>query len=315
MSINRIREIAIIGTGLIGTSLSVLTTTHGIKTKLFAVDDQQKEMSEKKYDDFISELVNNQLMNKKQAEKAKSLLTYTCEYKDLKDCDLAFEAVVEILDIKHRVYNNLEENCPNIKAICSVSSAIEVDDLASNSDKYKDRIIVTHPFYPPHMVPYFEISTGSKTDENVITTVVELLEYLDRKPVILKKSAPGFIGNRLQFALWREALNIVNEGIANPEDIDTCLRYSFCPRYTSIGMFEHFDNGGLDLNIRVSESIFKDLSNMTNPPDLLKEKVENNKLGVKTKEGFYKWDDESIEDLQKRVSEPFFGFFKTNLGK
>ena len=112
------------------------------------------------------------------------------------------------------------------------------------------------------MVPFFELCGGAATKEGVLEFAKEVLESLDRKPVILKKPAPGFIGNRLQFALWREALNLVESGICDPRDVDTCLNYSFCPRYTSIGMFEHFDNGDLRLNIVTCNTVFPTLSNI-----------------------------------------------------
>ncbi|MPM90168.1 L-carnitine dehydrogenase [bioreactor metagenome] len=216
---------------------------------------------------------------------------------------------MEKLDVKHEVYATLEAVCPKLRAICSVSSAIVVDDLASGMGKYKDRIIVAHPFNPPHLVPFFELATGESTDPAVVDFAVDFLKFLDRKPVVLKKSAPGFIGNRLQFALWREALNIVEQGIANPEDVDTCLMYSFCPRYTSIGMFEHFDNGGLDLCNAVSKALFPVLSDVKVPSTLLTDRVDRGDLGIKTGTGFYDWSGADLDQFRARVSAPFWRYF------
>ena len=225
------------------------------------------------------------------------------------DVDVFFECVSEVRETKHSVYQEIEKHCPNVKVICSVSSAIVVDELVKGASKYKDRIIVTHPFYPPHMVPFFELAKGSDTAEGMIDFAAELLASMGRKPVILKKSAPGFIGNRLQFALWREALFLVENGIADPEDIDTCLMYSFCPRYTSIGIFEHFDNGGLTLNYHTCKALFPVLCDEKEVPKSITDKIEAGDLGQKTGKGFYDWRYVDMAAYKKRVSVPYWKFF------
>jgi 3-hydroxybutyryl-CoA dehydrogenase len=308
-----VRHIGIIGTGMIATSMAVLTTGHGYRTTLLAVNNELAADSKKTYDAFYQELLAKKLMTAKQVAACEKYLHYTLSYGELADVDVVFEAVFEVLDVKHSVYQELEANCPNIKAICSVSSAIVPDDLAKGMGKYKDRIIVTHPFNPPHMVPYFELAQGKDTAEGVADFALELLKALDRKPVLLKKSAPGFIGNRLQFALWREALNIVESGIADPRDVDTCLMYSFCPRYTSIGMFEHFDNGGLDLNYNVCKALFPDLCDAKEVMKSITGRIAEGNLGQKTGVGFYDWRDVDMPAYRERVSAPYWHFFNWRL--
>ena len=136
-----------------------------------------------------------------------------------------------------------------------------------------DRIVVAHPFNPVHMVPYVELCQNEWTKEGVVGQVVSLLEDLGRKPVVLKKATPGFIGNRLQFALFREAMALVEQGVCDYRDIDTALNYSFCPRYTSIGIFEHFDAAGLDLDARNCALLFPKLSNATQTPQIILDKL------------------------------------------
>lgn len=302
------KKIGIIGTGMIGTSLAVLMTSHSIKTVVLAVNEELKNESIGQFKKFLNELKNEDIIDSDNILGCENYLEYTYEYEDLKDCQYIFEAVVENLDVKHEVYQKIEENVSDLKAICSVSSAIEVDKLNEKMSKYKEKLLVTHPFFPPHYVPYFEIAYGKSTDKDTIDEVKRMLEDMDRKVVILKKSVPGFIGNRLQFALYREALNLVQNGIANPEDIDICLKYSFCPRYTSIGMFEHFDNGGLILNYEVCNTIFPSLSNQDKPPRVLKDLVDNDELGRLSGKGFYTWDEEFTKDFEKRVSKPYLRF-------
>ena len=117
---------------------------------------------------------------------------------------------------------------------------------------------MAHPWNPPHLVPSVELVAIKYTNEKALQTVYEVLESTGRKVVIMKKCAPGFIGNRLQHALYREAVNMVEQGIATPEDIDKTLMYSFVPRYTSIGIFEHFDYSWLDMIVRIDDYLFPD---------------------------------------------------------
>ena len=315
MKFEPVKHIAIVGTGMIGTSLAVLTTGYGYKTTMLAMNQELADKCQKQYDSFYADFVSRGLMTAEQAAICGRYLHFTTDYADLADVDIVFESVVEVLDVKHQVYQAVEANCPNVKAICSVSSALEVDKLAEGMTKYKDRIIVTHPFNPVYMVPYFELAKGSDTADGVVEFAKSLLEALGRKPVVLKRSAPGFIGNRLQFALWREALYIVESGIADPKDVDTCLMYSFCPRYTSIGIFEHFDNGGLDLNINVCNTVFPDLSDAKSAPKSITDRIAAGKLGAKTGEGFYDWKGVDLNAFRERVNEPYWHFIDWDMPK
>jgi 3-hydroxybutyryl-CoA dehydrogenase len=315
MKLESVKHIGIIGLGMIGDSLAVLTTGHGYRTTGLARRAEMIPEYEKTYDHYFHQMIEQGLMPEEQLAICRRYLTYTTDFGALAECDVIFECVPENIDLKHELYARIEETCPGVKAICSVSSSIVPDRLAEKATKYKDRIIVTHPFNPAHMVPFFELCGGAATDPGVLPFAVELLESLDRKPVIVKKPAPGFIGNRLQFALWREALNLIESGIADPRDVDTCLNYSFCPRYTSIGIFEHFDNGGLKLNLSTCNAVFPTLSNMTEAPPAITDRIARGDLGAKTGVGFYDWRGVDMEAYQKRVNAPYWRFIDWDMPK
>ncbi len=315
MKLDNVKHIGIIGLGMIGDSLAVLATGHGYRTTGLARRAEMIPEYKKTYDEYFRQMIEQGLMPEEQLAICEKYLKYSTDFSDLADCDVIFECVPEDIGLKHELYARVEETCPNVKAICSVSSSIVPDLLAEKAGKYKDRIIVTHPFNPAHMVPFFELCGGSATDPAVLDFAVKLLESLDRKPVIVKKPAPGFIGNRLQFALWREALNLIESGIADPRDVDTCLMYSFCPRYTSIGMFEHFDNGGLKLNISTCNAVFPTLSNMTEAPPAITDRIARGDLGAKTGVGFYDWRGVDMDAYKKRVNAPYWHFIDWDMPK
>jgi 3-hydroxybutyryl-CoA dehydrogenase len=298
--------------GMIGDSMSVLTSGHGYKTVCLVRRPEMIPEYKKTYEAYFDQMIAQGLMSANQTEICARYVAYTTDYADLADCEIIFECVTENIALKQEIYAKIEENCPKVRAICSVSSSYVADVLAEKAGKYKDRILVTHPFNPAHMVPYFEICCGADTDKAALAFAKAALEALDRKPAILKKPAPGFIGNRLQFALWREALNLVESGICDPRDVDTCLNYSFCPRYTSIGMFEHFDNGDLRLNITTCDTVFPTLSNIDKAPAAITDRIARGDTGARaeSKTGFYDWHDVDMDAYRKRVNAPYWNFVK-----
>ncbi len=317
MKLDNVKCIGVVGNGMIGDSMTVLTTGHGYRTISLARNAAKIPEYEKAYKSYFKQMADKGLMPPDQHDICKKYLTYTLDYKDLADCDIIFECVFEDLDLKHNIYAKIEEHCPKVKVICSVSSTIVADSLAAKATKYKDRIIVSHPFNPAHMVPFFELCGGADTSSEAMDFAVAVLESMGRKPVVLKKPTPGFIGNRLQFALWREALSLVEQGICDPQDVDTCLKYSFCPRYTSIGIFEHFDNGGLLLNQAGCNGTFPALSNITEAPPYITDRIARGDLGARSenKTGFYDWNGVDMAAYQERVNEPYWKFVDWDLPK
>ena len=310
MKLDSVKHIGIIGLGMIGDSMAVLTTGHGYKTTCVARRAEMIPEYKKTYDNYFRQMIDKGLMPENQLSICEKYLKYTLDFSDIADCEVIFECVNEKLELKYEILARIEETCPNIRAICSVSSSFTPDMMGEKMTKYKDRIIVTHPFNPAHLVPFFELCGGKDTAPGVLEFAKELLESLDRKPVILKKPAPGFIGNRLQFALWREALNLVESGICDPADVDTCLNYSFCPRYTSIGMYEHFDNGGLNLNIMTCNTVFPTLSNIDAAPPAITDRIARGDTGARaeSKKGFYDWNGVDMKAYQERVNAPYWRY-------
>ena len=311
----QIRTIGMVGTGMIASSMAVLVSGHGMRVKVLARSEGSKQRCLKAIEGFFDQLVSHGLMTTEQADMCRSYISFCFDYSGLADAETVFESVVEDAAAKHTVYGFLAENCPHLKAICSVSSSILPSVLAEGAGRYADRVIVTHPFNPPHLVPYFELCGCDRTADGVMDYAVALLKELDRMPVVLKKPTPGFIGNRLQFALWREALALVEEGICEPRDIDTCLAGSFCPRFTSIGIFEHFDNGGMSLNSSTCRNVFPILSKAEDIPQFMKDLMAEGRMGAASEKhiGFYDWNGADMNAYSERVFAPYLRMFNWTL--
>ena len=303
-----VTAVGIVGTGMIATALAVLTTGHGYPTVVYARSEGSEARFREGYRAHFALFQQHGIVTEAQIGCCETYLSVARDYDAMRECVIVFESVVEDLDAKHAVYRALEASCPDVRVIASVSSSIVPDALAEGIDRYGDRIIVTHPFNPAHIVPFFELCQGAKTRGGVMQYMVDFLESMGRKPVCLKKPTPGFIGNRLQFALWRECLALVDEGVCEPRDIDRALNYSFCPRYTSIGIFEHFDSGGLQLNRAVCKNLFPIISDAKEVPPVIDALIAEGKDGARSGEGFYDWRGVDMEAYAERVNEPYWKF-------
>ncbi len=313
MKVDGINHIAIIGTGMIGTSFAVMFTGHGYKTTLFAMNQELADKSEQAYDNFYKDLVEHKCMTEEQAAVCKKYLNYTLDYNDIADADFVCECAFEKIEVKHSIYKDIEEHVADPKAIISTSSAISPDDLVTGLSKFADRMLVAHPFFPPHVIPFVEAVKSHKTTEEAAQTAKEVLESAGREVVVLKKNAPGFLANRLQHAVFREAMYIVQEGIADPRDVDKAAMYSFMPRYTKIGIFEHVDNSGVDLNYDIQKYLFKYLCNHDDVMPMIKELYDKGEYGVKTGKGVYDWSNVDMKDFQERIYEPYWNFIDWDL--
>lgn len=305
-------QVGMIGTGMIGMSLAALFTGNGYPVVVYGIDQNELDSGLLRYRQYYRDLIENELVTPRQAEICESLLTFTTNYRGLSEVSLVFECVVEKLSVKYSVYERLEKHCKKLQAIASSTSAISADDLADGLEA-KELLAVAHPWNPPHLVPCVEVVKSRFTSENALKLIVDTLSSVGREVVVMKSAAPGFIGNRLQHALFREAVNLVEKGIASPEDIDRTLRSSFIPRYTSIGLFQHQDYAGLDMVKSIEDYLFPTLSNANQTPDLINRLYEEGNLGFKTGKGVLDWSEVDINAFRKKASEPYLRFFNWRL--
>jgi 3-hydroxybutyryl-CoA dehydrogenase len=216
-----------------------------------------------------------------------------------KDADIIIEAVSENLDLKKSVFTNMERLASQHTILCSNTSGISIGKI-SEGLQFKERVIGTHFWNPPHVVQCVEVIKSKFTSEEVFNATVNLMRKVGKEPVRVLKDIPGFLGNRLQLALFREALSLVEKGIAAPEDIDRVVKYSFGSRLPFIGPLETMDLAGHDLGYKVWKYLLPDLSSDLTTLNALKRMVDDGLLGVKTGKGFYEWNDENIKEVTNR---------------
>jgi len=303
-------KIGIIGSGMIGAAYAALFTGHGYPVALYDLNEELLDAGKEKYEGFYNDIEARGLCSKAQRDKAGALLTGTLSLSDMDGCDIIFECITEDIEMKKKLYARIEEEIGDVKAIVSTSSALSPDDLISDMQKFRSRLVVGHPFNPPHLVLFVELVRSKETEEDVVGSVKSFLESCGRKVGVMKTPAPGFIANRLQHALLREATYLVDAGLVScPEDVDMALTYSFLPRYTKVGLFEHHDFFGMDNTQRVQNTLCPSLCTRQEASEMVSKLAEKGDLGMKTGKGIYEWDDEKIADFKKRAAEPYWGSF------
>lgn len=313
MKMDSVQKVAIIGTGMIGASLATLFTGHGYKTLMLAINDKEAAGGLDRYRTNFADLKAEGLVTDKQIAACEQLLQITQSYDDLADADFVYECVFENKDVKYEIYGKLDACLTRVRGISSTSSAMDTNLLCQGFTRLRDKFAVAHPWNPPHLVPCVEIVKGTETSDEALAFICEFLESCGRAPVVMNRSVPGFVANRLQHALYREAAYMVEQGIASPQDIDRALQTSFVPRYTAVGIFEHFDYAGLDMIKSIEETLYHDLCDTKVPHDLVLDHYNKGELGYKTGSGVLDWHDVDIDAYRKRAAAPYLKFFNWSL--
>ena len=218
----------------------------------------------------------------------------------VRSAQFVFEAAPEKLDLKQRIFADLEALVATDTILASNSSAIPSTEIGRKL-KHRERVVGTHFWNPPHLVPLVEVIQTEWTSDEVVRRTMDLLAAAGRKPVHVRRDIPGFIGNRLQHALKREAIALVAAGVCDAETLDTVVKSGFGARMAVLGPMEQSDLVGLDLTLDISEVLTADLDRTAGPHPFLREKVKAGKLGMKTGEGFRLWTPEQANEVRDRL--------------
>lgn len=212
-----------------------------------------------------------------------------------------FEAAPEKMALKQSIFAQIEAHAPRDCILASNTSVMPITEIMQ-SLKHRDRVLGTHWWNPPHMIPLVEVIRTEWTAEPAMATMMALLTEAGKTPVRVDKDVPGFIGNRLQHALWREAVSLVERGICDAESVDTVVKSCFGRRLSVLGPLENADLVGTDLTLAIHETVLADLENRQGPSPYLQQLVADGKLGMKSGEGFRTWTPEEAAKVRNRVT-------------
>ncbi len=285
MKIDNIKKVVIAGAGTMGSSIAQVFAGKGYDVVLY---DIKQEILDKSCDLIkLNQATSVKENSLTQAESDELLrhISYSCDKEVFRPAHLVVETIVERMDIKHSFFAEISELVSADTLLTSNTSGLSLTEIAK-AVKGPERFCGFHWVNPPHIVPLVEVIRGGRTSDETAQAVYSLAERIGKVPTMVK-DGPGFCLNRLQFAVLREAMHIVESGIASKEDVDKTFKYGLGMRYACLGPFEIADLGGLDTFYRISEYLFAQLSDRKDVPDMLKECFDSEAYGVKSGKGFY----------------------------
>lgn len=280
------RTIGIAGAGVMGSSLAQIFAGRGYDVLIYDIGEEPLEKSRRLISLNQQTLVEQGELTADASGQLQKRLKFSCDMADFAPADFVLEAVVERMDIKHDFWGRLSKVVREDAILTSNTSGLSISEIAE-AVKNPARFAGMHWVNPPHLVPLVEVIKGARTSDETARAVCDMAAAVGQKPVLVKKDVPGFILNRIQFSVLREAMYIVDNGIADIEDVDNVLKYGLGMRYAAIGPFETADLGGLDTFYNISCYLFADLSDAKSPSALLCDLAQNGHYGVKSKKGFY----------------------------
>jgi 3-hydroxybutyryl-CoA dehydrogenase len=297
------KHVAVIGSGIMAAGIAAGFIAQSIPVVILG---RSKDKADACLDKAITlankiGLVGENAKNDASTIKSGQSTEVLEEWKKWDQCQWVIETVAENLALKQKVFQYLDGVVPSDIPIGSNSSGFPISKIAEGLST-ANRMMGAHYFMPAEVVPLVEIVMGQKTELSFAQQACELYRNIDKKPVLVKKDIPGFLANRIQHALMREALSLVQEGIATPDDIDDAVRYSFGFRYAAVGPMTQKEISGWDGMANAAREIYPSLSNITTLPAKVEQLMGEGKTGMKAGEGFRKWTPEEIAQVSDSYS-------------
>jgi len=293
------RRIAVAGTGMMGPGIAAVFALAGRQVTIVSRGLESASRGVATARSLIEILASNGLADPAQAKEAVTRLAPSTDPEGAaRAAQLFVESIPEDLATKQTFFARLDKAAPDT-VLCSNTSGISITAIAEKATR-PERILTTHFWNPPHLMPLVEVSVGKGTNPQIAQDVLALLRECGKVPVLIRHDRPGQLGNRIQHAMIRECVNIVQEGIASAEDVDLAVKTGVGLRLPVYGVFEHADMVGLDLVKAVQDYVLPDLSPVTEAGRLHREKVARGELGVKTGRGFLEWTPEQAQAVRAR---------------
>jgi len=313
MKLEDVGNIAVLGAGIMGHGIAQTFLLAGYHVALYDVKVELLDRAQKQIRENCELFLESGLMNPGEMER----LNFLKKTGDLKDAveaaDFIIEAAPEDLSLKQRLFRQVEDMCSQRSIIASNTSSLMLKDIGALVNN-KGRLVITHWFNPPHIVPTVEVVKGEETTSETMDLVCRLLEKVRKMPIKIQKEIPGFVVNRIQIAMVREVIDLYEKGIASAEDLDKAVKGSIGFRLASIGPLLTIDLAGVSLWLKVFENLLPHIRSSTEPPRILRELGAAGHDGIKSGKGFYDYSENrsigSVDDAVKRRDREFLNRLK-----
>ena len=301
MANRHIRDVSIIGAGLMGHGIAIEFALAGYDVRLHSRSEQSIDRARGMIRESLQRMCELGSVPGEQAELAPTRIRMSTDLAEMvEDADLVIESIYEDIDAKTEIFRQLDKLCPDRTILASNTSSLLPSKLAAATTR-PDKVINVHFLNPPQFVPLVEVIPTAQTSEETTSVVMELLTSIGKQPLLMKREVPGFVVNRLQMALLREALWLVENGVASAEDVDKAVSAGLGRRWATTGALQVLEAAGWDIILRVASDVFPQLSN-SDDPSLLHDMVERGYIGLKAGKGFYDWTPEKADELRRRIA-------------
>ena len=300
-----IKKIAVLGAGTMGHGIAEAFAMYGYDVNLYDTDENRLKDALKEIEEELELLVQADFIESQSVGLTIERITlFTDLKKAVADRDYVIEAVPEILELKQNLFKQLDEYCPSHTIFASNTSSLPLTGMMELiSAKRKEQMIVTHWYNPGHLMPLVELSYFGNMPDHLFKKVEQLYQSIKKQTVKVLQDIPGLIANRIQQGIAREVFSLIEMGAATPEDIDKALKFGPAFRYATTGQLEIADLGGLDIWCTVGDNLLKVMDNSQHANEMLRQKVAEGKLGMKSGEGFFDYKKDELSEVKKRFAE------------
>lgn len=303
-------NVLVVGAGLMGHGIAQLFAYGGHAVVLTDVKEDILAEAVIKIRRSLGRMAEHGLADPGKIEPALARIRTATDLEEAaRGAGFVVEAVSENLALKQELFGRLDTLCPPEAVLATNTSVISITEIAQKASR-PERVVGTHFWNPPTLVPLVEVIPGEHTSAETVERAYGLLAAVGKHPVRVKRDVPGFVGNRLQHALWREAISIVERGIADADVVDEVVKYGFGMRLPVLGPLETAELVGLDLTLAIHDYILKHLESSPHPSPLLAEKVKSGDLGFKSGRGFRDWTPEAADRVRTGLEAHLFRWIR-----
>jgi len=290
-----IEKIGVIGAGTMGFGIAFQFITNGKKVILQDINEKSLPIVKEKFRQYLQIFREEGILFELNDEQIENFLTLTTNLEALKSCDLIIETATENLELKQEIFKQLDIICEEKTIFTSNTSSLKLSDIAKNVEKHRDKVMLTHFFNPAHIVPLVELLRTTETSNSVFETVKNLMAKIGKVTIEVQKEIPGLVANRIQIALAREALSLLEDGIVSENDLEKAIFAGPGFRFSSSGLLKIMDFGGLDVWQVVLNQLQSEIESNVREYNSLQEKVETGNLGVKTSKGYFEYPGKGLD--------------------
>lgn len=294
---NTLKQVGVLGSGTMGFGIGFYFAIHGFNTIIFDVSEENLQIAKEKFHTYYDLFEKAKFPLQLSKQQAFSQIEWTTTLNSFKETDFIIESVVELIEVKQEIFAQLDTIVKRDAILASNTSSLKLSEITDKMTRMKTRTILTHFFNPAQIVPLVELLQLPDTDQGVLEKVHALFESIGKTPITVHKEVAGLVANRIQVALAREALSLLEDGVVTKEDLEKTIYDGPGFRYATSGLLKIIDFGGLDIWDKVLGNLQGEIESSLRTFHIIKDLVNEQAYGVKTGKGFFEYPGKGFDEL------------------